>query len=373
MFGSTEPCVPSCQYCIALPSAFFTLASALMCVKLASKLSAKPPRPVVRAGWKAGGAMAKPSSDIMFAQAALAGRHGNDRMSRRRRGRDSPGSPRGSGRSAPRGARARRDRPRCPAGRERSGVGSMPAAHATGRRGEGGEADAAASATFELSARGLRVSGSFNWRGYGLRAPSVKVLAEPARKNARRPKERPAVGNLRLPRLPRLRAALVTTPLHIVLVEPEIPPNTGQHRPPLRRDRLAAPPRRAPRLPHRRAQRCAAPASTTGTSSTSASTSTSRTSSTPVAARSPAGRLHLFSAASPRGATSTRASRRRRARLRQGERRPRPTSCSRAYADRVVGIPTLGAVRSLNLANAVGIALFEALRQTGALDATFSG
>jgi tRNA (cytidine/uridine-2'-O-)-methyltransferase len=32
-----------------------------------------------------------------------------------------------------------------------------------------------------------------------------------------------------------------------------------------------------------------------------------------------------------------------------------------------VGIPTLGAVRSLNLANAVGIALYEALRQTGAL------
>ncbi len=41
-----------------------------------------------------------------------------------------------------------------------------------------------------------------------------------------------------------------------------------------------------------------------------------------------------------------------------------------AYADRVVGIPTLGAVRSLNLANATGIALFEALRQVGALDAT---
>ena len=41
-----------------------------------------------------------------------------------------------------------------------------------------------------------------------------------------------------------------------------------------------------------------------------------------------------------------------------------------AYAERVVGIPTLGAVRSLNLANATGIALFEALRQVGALDET---
>ncbi len=37
------------------------------------------------------------------------------------------------------------------------------------------------------------------------------------------------------------------------------------------------------------------------------------------------------------------------------------------FADRVVGIPTLGPVRSLNLANSVAIALFEALRQVGAL------
>ncbi len=43
------------------------------------------------------------------------------------------------------------------------------------------------------------------------------------------------------------------------------------------------------------------------------------------------------------------------------------------YADRLVGIPTLGAVRSLNLANAVGIGLFEALRQAGALGETFVG
>lgn len=43
------------------------------------------------------------------------------------------------------------------------------------------------------------------------------------------------------------------------------------------------------------------------------------------------------------------------------------------YTDRLVGIPTLGAVRSLNLANAVGIGLFEALRQAGALAPTFIG
>lgn len=34
----------------------------------------------------------------------------------------------------------------------------------------------------------------------------------------------------------------------------------------------------------------------------------------------------------------------------------------------VLGIPTLGAVRSLNLANAVSIVVYEALRQVGALD-----
>lgn len=42
-----------------------------------------------------------------------------------------------------------------------------------------------------------------------------------------------------------------------------------------------------------------------------------------------------------------------------------------AHPDAVVGIPTLGAVRSLNLSNAVAIVVYEALRQTGALDRTF--
>lgn len=40
----------------------------------------------------------------------------------------------------------------------------------------------------------------------------------------------------------------------------------------------------------------------------------------------------------------------------------------RDRADRVLGIPTLGGVRSLNLANAVAIAVYEALRQVGALN-----
>ena len=44
-----------------------------------------------------------------------------------------------------------------------------------------------------------------------------------------------------------------------------------------------------------------------------------------------------------------------------------------ADPSRVFGIPTLGAVRSLNLANSVSIVLFEALRQSGALADTFLG
>ncbi|MCB9659099.1 MAG: tRNA (cytidine(34)-2'-O)-methyltransferase [Polyangiales bacterium] len=42
-----------------------------------------------------------------------------------------------------------------------------------------------------------------------------------------------------------------------------------------------------------------------------------------------------------------------------------------AHPDAVVGIPTLGEVRSLNLSNAVAIVVYEALRQTGALRRTF--
>jgi tRNA (cytidine/uridine-2'-O-)-methyltransferase len=50
-----------------------------------------------------------------------------------------------------------------------------------------------------------------------------------------------------------------------------------------------------------------------------------------------------------------------------------PPALLAAHEQELVGIPTLGAVRSLNLANAVSIALYEALRQVGELDGAVLG
>jgi tRNA (cytidine/uridine-2'-O-)-methyltransferase len=87
---------------------------------------------------------------------------------------------------------------------------------------------------------------------------------------------------------------------------------------------------------------------------------------------SPDGRLHLFSAVTEKsylGATFAPGD----ALVFGKESVGLPDDLLERHADRVVGIPTLGKVRSLNLSNAVGIALFEALRQSGALDDTFVG
>jgi tRNA (cytidine/uridine-2'-O-)-methyltransferase len=50
-----------------------------------------------------------------------------------------------------------------------------------------------------------------------------------------------------------------------------------------------------------------------------------------------------------------------------------PDQLLQERADEVVGIPMSGLVRSHNLANSVAIALYEALRQTGVLDVTLRG
>jgi tRNA (cytidine/uridine-2'-O-)-methyltransferase len=169
----------------------------------------------------------------------------------------------------------------------------------------------------------------------------------------------------------RLRATPMPQPFHVVLVEPEIPPNT----------------RNVARL-------CAAtgsPLHLVGTLGFRIDEHSVRRAGVDYwhlvdvrqhvdfahflhafARESPQGRLHLFTA---QAQTSY---------LRAGfapgdalvfgkESVGLSEELVAAHADRAVGIPTLGAVRSLNLANAVGIALFEALRASGALDATFLG
>ena len=147
---------------------------------------------------------------------------------------------------------------------------------------------------------------------------------------------------------PRLRAKPLGVPLHVVLVEPEIPPNTGNV-----------------------ARLCAATASPMHLVDVRRHLDFEHFLHAFGKEAAP-GKLHLFSALATRsyldveyapgdalvfGRESVGLSEELLAR----------------FPDRVVGIPTLGAVRSLNLANAVGIALYEALRKLGALSATFVG
>jgi tRNA (cytidine/uridine-2'-O-)-methyltransferase len=170
---------------------------------------------------------------------------------------------------------------------------------------------------------------------------------------------------------PRLRARPIDPPFHVVLVEPEIPPNTGNV-----------------------ARLCAATASPlhlVGTLGFRIDEHSVRRAGVDYwhlvdvqqhvgfehflhawTGQAPAGRLHLFSAVTARSYLD--------AAFAPGdalvfgrESVGLSEELLARFPDRVVGIPTLGAVRSLNLANAVGIALFEALRQAKALDATFVG
>ncbi|HEY1694754.1 MAG TPA: tRNA (cytidine(34)-2'-O)-methyltransferase [Polyangiaceae bacterium] len=169
---------------------------------------------------------------------------------------------------------------------------------------------------------------------------------------------------------PRLRAKPLAEPLHVVLVEPEIPPNTGNV-----------------------ARLCAATASPlhlVGALGFRIDEHSVRRAGVDYwhlvdvrqhvdfehflhawRRQAPAGRLHLFSATAT---TSYLA-----ASYAPGdalvfgkESVGLSEELLARFADRVVGIPTLGAVRSLNLANAVGIALFEALRAVGALASPYT-
>ena len=170
---------------------------------------------------------------------------------------------------------------------------------------------------------------------------------------------------------PRLRATPKGAPLHVVLVEPEIPPNTGNIA------RLTA--------------ATATKLHLVGTLGFRIDEHSVRRAGVDYwhlvdvrqhldfahfmhafCKESPTGKLHLFSAIAEKSyldAAYTPGD----ALVFGRESVGLPQELLDAHADRVVGIPTLGAVRSLNLANATGIALYEALRQIGALAPTHMG
>jgi len=168
-----------------------------------------------------------------------------------------------------------------------------------------------------------------------------------------------------MPQGPKLRCPPPRTPLRVVLVEPEIPPNTGSI-----------------------ARTCAATGSALHLVEPLGFRIDDRSlkragidywhlvqvhvhaSFTAFVDAHPQTRLHLFTAEAKRSYLD--------ADIALGdalvfgrESVGLPRSLLAEHAQRVWAIPTSGAVRSLNLSNAVAIVLYEALRKQGALGPTF--
>jgi tRNA (cytidine/uridine-2'-O-)-methyltransferase len=166
----------------------------------------------------------------------------------------------------------------------------------------------------------------------------------------------------------RLRARAKGPPFKIALVEPEIPPNTGNIA------RLAAATASelhlVGRLAFRIDEHAVRRAGLDYWHLVSLHQHPTFDHFEHVASAS--GRIHLFSATASRSYLD--------ARFEPGdalvfgkESVGLPHALLERFPETTWGIPTIGAVRSLNLANAVSIVLYEALRATGALDATFMG
>lgn len=165
----------------------------------------------------------------------------------------------------------------------------------------------------------------------------------------------------------RLRAEPLASPFHVVLVEPEIPPNTGNIA------RLCAA-TRSPlhlvgplgfRIDEKSVRRAGVDywhlVDVRQHDDFQAFLGVFRS-------ESPGGRLHLFTGVASKSYLD--------AGFVAGdalvfgkESVGLPDSILDAHPDRQIAIPTLGAVRSLNLASAAAIVVYEALRRSGALDA----
>jgi tRNA (cytidine/uridine-2'-O-)-methyltransferase len=166
---------------------------------------------------------------------------------------------------------------------------------------------------------------------------------------------------------PRLRAAPLASPFRIVLVEPEIPQNTGNIA------RLAAatqsPLHLVGRLGFRIDEKAVRRA---GIDYWHLVTLEQHLDLAHFGHAHPGARLRLFSAVGGRSYLD--------AGFRPGdalvfgkESVGLEADLLDRHPDAVFGIPTLGPVRSLNLANAVAIVVYEALRQVGALAAAAPG
>lgn len=164
----------------------------------------------------------------------------------------------------------------------------------------------------------------------------------------------------------RLRSGRGQAPLNIVLVEPEIPPNTGNI------GRLCAATRAhlhlveplGFRIDEQAVRRAGLDYWPLVTLATHPDYATARAR---LCAANPSARHFLFTGKAARSYLDIQ--------YRPGdvlvfgkESVGLPPELLEAHRDELVAIPTIGPVRSLNLANAVAIALYEALRQIGELD-----
>jgi len=168
----------------------------------------------------------------------------------------------------------------------------------------------------------------------------------------------------------RLRAKPIAKPLHVVLVEPEIPPNTGNIA------RLCAATgsvlHLVGRLGFRIDEHAVRRAGLDYWHLVDVRTHLDFAHWLHAFEKeSPSGALHLFSAQSERSYLDL-AYAPGDALIFGKESVGLPADLLAKYMDRVAAIPTIGKVRSLNLSNAVSIVVFESLRKMGALAETFS-